>query len=212
MPGGGPHSFLASSRSFAPHTFCWCRWGQREEGSQEHGFAAHLQALASPQGAVKPLRWDKGAIEPWDTGLLLEKTLAVLQAPSLSVIPCTTWSSANHLPANARAGEASQQGGKGAVGQTDVCYRAGPRFTGRSWSHHTNLSLVASPHPPGTSLMQGTQQPGTTTVCQERLCHSKPCKDSCSSEVLWARLCWMQVRTFVLVRALPSACCLPLHG
>lgn len=75
MPGGGPHSFLASSRSFVPHPFCWCRWGQREEGGQEHGFAAHLQALASPQGAMKPLRWDKGAIEPWDTGLLLEKTL-----------------------------------------------------------------------------------------------------------------------------------------
>lgn len=47
------------------------------------------------RGAVKPLRWDKGATEPWDTGLLLEKTLAVLQAPSLCVIPCTAWSSAN---------------------------------------------------------------------------------------------------------------------
>lgn len=43
-----------------------------------------LQALTPPQGATKPLRWDKAAIETWETGLLLEKTLAVLHAPS----PC----------------------------------------------------------------------------------------------------------------------------
>ena len=102
------------------------------EGGHERGFAAHLQALASPKRAMKPLRWDKGAIEPWDSGLLLEKTLAVLQAPSLCVIPRTAWSSANHLPASPALAFASQQGGKGAVGQTDVCYRAGLCFTGRS--------------------------------------------------------------------------------
>lgn len=57
--------------------------------------------------------------------LLHEKTLAVLQAPS----SCAAWSTANHLPAKARAGEMSQQDGTGAVGQTDISYRA---VSGRS--------------------------------------------------------------------------------
>lgn len=48
-----------------------------------------------------------------------------------TVSPCPAWSTANHLPAKARAAEASQQDGTEAVGWTDISYRA---VSGRSWS------------------------------------------------------------------------------
>lgn len=75
--------------------------------------------------------------------LLCEKTLAVLQAASCcATLPCL--STANHLPAKARAGEASQQDGTGAVGQTDICLR--------QILKPPNLNLAENLHPLGPAL------------------------------------------------------------
>lgn len=75
--------------------------------------------------------------------LLCEKTLAVLQAASCcATLPCL--STANHLLAKARAGEASQQDATGAVGQTDICLR--------QILKPPNLNLAQNLHPLGPAL------------------------------------------------------------
>lgn len=110
------------------------------------------------------------------------------------------WSSADHLPAKARAGKASSKV------ERELWDRL-ITFTEVACISQVNVRICLSLCPPGTSLMQGH---GTTTVCQNQLCHPKPCKDFCSWELLCAWLCWMQVRIPVVARALPFVCCFPL--
>lgn len=104
------------------------------------------------------------------------------------VSPCAAWSMANHLPAKARTGEASQQDGTGAVGETDISYRA---VSGRSWSLLTWASQRTCIH--------WGQPCARHMAARHWNCLPKtpvpppPCKDSCSSEVPWAWLCWMQM-------------------
>lgn len=150
---------------------------------------------------MKPSGQDKGAVGPERAlGWCSRKARWCCRHWQCHPQPCLP----NQLPAKARAGRASQQGGKGAVGQSNFCYMAALCFTGRSKSPHTNLSLAASSLPPGTSIVQGTRQPSVTQGHQKQLSLPKPCEDSCSSEVPWARLCWMQAWTFLAVRALLS--------
>lgn len=115
--------------------------------------------------------------------LLREKTLAVLQAASCcATLPCL--STANHLLAKARAGEASQQDATGAVGQTDICLR--------QILKPPNLNLAENLHPLGPALCKAHSSQALE-LCQKHLCHPTPCKDSCSSQAPRAWLCWMQM-------------------
>lgn len=163
MPGGGPHSFLAPSRSFAPHPFSWCRWGQRPIYILQPTYRL-WPCLRGPWSL-----WD-GKRSNWSMG----HWAAAWENPGSTAGTVALRHPLHHLelskppPCKSQSWRRSQQGGKGAAGQAGVCYRAGPCFTGRSWSPHANLSLTASPHPPGTRLRQGTRQPGTATACQKR--------------------------------------------
>lgn len=145
----------------------------RAEGGPRWGSAPHLQGLVPLQEGMKSLRWDKGTTEPWSC--CMRKPWQYCRHPGT---PCPACSTANQLPAKARAGGASQQDGTGAVGQTDISYRA---VLGRSWS-------LLTLHPAGPALCKALELPAKSTCAT---C-ATPCKASCSSEVPWAWLCWMQ--------------------
>lgn len=109
--------------------------------------------------------------------------------------PCPACSTANQLPAKARAGGASQQDGTGAMGQTDVSYRA---VLGRSWS-------LLTLHPAGPALCKALELPAKSTCATPH-----PARPPAAQRCLG--LGFAGCKVFPIIWALLSPCCSPLLG